>query len=450
MHNDKKHKIILDQIQEAYGLHRMIFDESGQAVDFTFLEVNKKFEEMTGFLFEEIKDKTIMEVAPKTDTSLIKSYHQLLKTGDPFFGRVFASQADKVFQVSAYRYGPDTFSAFFLDVTGQEKIKKDLFHAKEVAEAANKAKGHFLSNLSHEVRTPLNGIIGLSHISKKQLQNEKEEIDVDKITSNLEHIQKLSRDLLKVINDTLEYSDLELGRKELEENHLKIERILFEAVQYYQAEAKEKNIKIITKISDDFKDDYLGDEDKLLKIFYYLIGNGVRNTPFGDVQVSVFETADDALMIKVKGTGYQAGGLDLDIAAAFVAQMGGRLIFEPADETEGARTGISRTRLPLKRLATVIQKQLENQMLPESSLNPCGLGKQLQVILAERIEGFSEEIHQNIFIGQDTIEETLNLLDTCPDFKEEFIGITRSLDVFDYPEAQEKIRNLLKRMKPHE
>lgn len=211
MHNDKKHKIILDQIHEAYGLHRMIFDESGQAVDFTFLEVNKKFEEMTGFSFEEIKDKTIMEIAPQTDSSLIKSYGQLVKTGDPFFGTVFSSRGDKVFQVSAYKWGPDIFTSFFLDVTGQEKIKKDLFHAKEVAEAANRAKGHFLSNLSHEVRTPLNGIIGLSHISKKHLQNEKEDFDFEKIAGNLEQIQKLSRNLLRVINDTLEYSDLELG-----------------------------------------------------------------------------------------------------------------------------------------------------------------------------------------------------------------------------------------------
>lgn len=446
MQNERKYKLILDQIQESYGLHRMIFDEDGQAVDFTFLEVNKKFEEMTGYSFEDIEDKTILEVAPETDLGLIKSYAQVLETGDPFYGTVYADGADKTFQVSAYKYDEETFSTLFMDITGQEKIKKDLFHSKEIAEATSKAKSNFLSNLSHEVRTPLNGIIGLSHISKKEIRDKKGKLDQAKLTSNLEHIQKLSRDLLKVINDTLEYSDLELGRVNLEESPVKIERILAEAVQYYRLEARGKNINIISRLDEGLTDNYLGDEAKLLKVLYYLLGNGVRNTPYGTVEISVKESVDGALMVKVTGVGYQAGGLDLDIASAFVEQMGGRLVFETANEEIGL-AGVSRVRLPLKRLP---QEREAVRVFDNQLDDSCQRENPFPIRLAEKIEEFSEDIHKNVFIGEDAIEETLSLLDTCPEFKEEFMGVTRSLDIFDYPEAQDKIRNLLKRMKADE
>ncbi len=166
---------IIDQLQEAYVLHEMVFDEFGNPVDYIFLEGNKKFEELTGLLFNEIKNKSVLQVLPGTDKNLIKNYGEVVKTGKPFLETVFVKETGKYFRVSVFKTGLNKFVTLFIDTIENELILKEyeiVFNATEesmflVQPVHNKITGaydflHLRVNRIYQEKTgvPLNEILG--------------------------------------------------------------------------------------------------------------------------------------------------------------------------------------------------------------------------------------------------------------------------------------------------
>lgn len=172
-----------------------------------------------------------------------------------------------------------------IDITEQKERQKELEKAKEAAEAAAKAKSDFLANMSHEIRTPLNGIIGLTELVLKTELDTKQRDFLEK--SNLS-----SRALLGIINDILDYSKIEAGKFDLEYKPFEINTVLDNIMSLFEFQAHQKGLSIGLDIA--LKENILiGDPLRLTQILTNLVGNAVKFTESGQIEIQVASLSED-------------------------------------------------------------------------------------------------------------------------------------------------------------
>lgn len=196
----------------------------------------------------------------------------------------------------------------------------ELVQARDTALEANRHKSEFLANITHELRTPLQSILGYTEVVKEVLEDEGVfdcEKDLDKITHNADH-------LLSLINSILDISKIEAGRMEVSNQNINIKSLLNRTVDTVAPLIEENNneLKIITTKSDS---QFLVDEKKLFQILLNLLSNAAKFTHQGVITLTA--TIDEKqLLIQVKDTGI---GINKEQQA---------IIFEPFRQIDGSET----------------------------------------------------------------------------------------------------------------
>ena len=227
----------------------------------------------------------------------------------------------------------------------------EIVKAKEIAEHASSAKGEFLSRMSHEMRTPMNAIIGMTSIAKGSKDPDKKEYCLDKIESASKH-------LLGVINDILDMSKIEANKFELSCQAFDFEKMLINVTNVINFRIEEKKQNLIINQDKNIPVSIIGDELRLSQVITNLLTNAVKFTPeSGTITLSAkdlsvpagkptlqIEVADNGIGISVEqqsrlftsfeqaegGTARKYGGtgLGLAISKRIVELMGGRIWIE--------------------------------------------------------------------------------------------------------------------------
>jgi signal transduction histidine kinase/ActR/RegA family two-component response regulator len=221
--------------------------------------------------------------------------------------------------------------------------------AQEQAELANETKNRFLATISHEVRTPINAIIGFCDLAIKT------DVDNDH-QMNLKRVKDSSEHLLALIKDVLDYSQIESGKMELKFSSFDLTKLITSVINAYYLDASSKDIKLSFEIAENIPRSLIGDPDALRQVLYNLIGNAIKFTDKGIVEVLVKlakESSDSDnvnLIFSVRDSGigisklkqklifmdftqvdntatrrYGGVGLGLTISKYFVELMGGKI-----------------------------------------------------------------------------------------------------------------------------
>lgn len=244
------------------------------------------------------------------------------------------------------------FVRTYTDVTQRKRNEAALAKARDVAEAASRARSEFLAMMSHEIRTPMNAVLGFT---ASLLETR---LDEDQRKS-AEAIQEASDGLLNILNDILDLSKLDAGRLQFENLPFSPEAVVDNAKSMIAMRASDKGLALVAEIDPNLPKALLGDPGRIRQIVLNLVSNAVKFTAAGEVSISaqcVERDADRAVVrIAVRDTGmgiaperleglftdfvqadasihrqFGGTGLGLAICKRLVEQMGGEISVESA------------------------------------------------------------------------------------------------------------------------
>ncbi len=261
------------------------------------------------------------------------------------------------------------------------RIKDELLvAAKEEALSSNKAKSDFLSRMSHEMRTPMNAIIGMTKIAVHSA-------DIDKMRYCVKNIASSSGHLLHLINDVLDMSKIEAGKFELDLVPTNIEKMLMEVCNLVVDKAEQKNQKLDVVIPDLMGLYFLADEHRLSQVIINLLSNAVKFTPEGgDISLSVIELEkqDDSGLLQFTVSDTGIGMSEEQLGRLFTS-------FEQADGSISRRFG--GTGLGLAISKSIVEK-MGGSIRVESEL-----GKGSRFMFTVRLEKTEREDKHIVFDG---------------------------------------------------
>lgn len=209
------------------------------------------------------------------------------------------------------------------DVTSRVAAEHDLLDARHRAEAASEAKSRFLATVSHEVRTPLNGILGMADLLADT------RLDPEQATY-VRAVKTSGEVLLSLIDDILDFSKIEAGKIALVQEPFDLRSLVENVVELLAPRAQGKGIEIASFVSPDLPPLVLGDRDRLRQVLMNLAGNAVKFTDRGGVGVCIEVQPDGLVAFSVADTG---PGIPKDRQDAVFRE------FEQVDDTASRRHG---------------------------------------------------------------------------------------------------------------
>lgn len=312
---------------------------------------------------------------------------------------------------SAFKTNSLDVGAIASDITEKLLLEKELIMAKEEAVQSNLAKSEFLSRMSHEMRTPMNAIIGMTGIAKSTQDLEKKEYCLDKI-------DEASKHLLGVINDILDMSKIEANKFELSIAEFNFEKMLMRVVNVVNFRVEEKHQTLIIDIHPAVPVTIVSDEQRLAQVIANLMSNAVKFTPEkGLVTLIAKKIAEEddlcTLQIEVKDTGI---GITPEQQSKLFRS------FEQADGGISRRFGGTGLGLAISKR---IVEMMGGEIFIESEIDK---GSSF-IFTMKAARGFSE---QPSLLDMNVSWKDLRILvvDDAPEVRDYFVNVTETINIY--------------------
>ncbi|MBF0443945.1 MAG: response regulator [Magnetococcales bacterium] len=273
-------------------------------IDGRYILVNRRFEELFNISNLDVIDKSDFDLFPyaiaqklyENDLAVLKHRKSLeieevirhkeehrtyISVKFPLF-----NENNKIFAIGGIA----------TDITDRKLAEDDLCEAKQNAELANRAKSQFLAAMSHDIRTPMNAILGMGEVLAQSELNE----------TQLHHLDILTHageGLLALINDILDLSKIEAGQLELEAVSFNLPDLISSSIHILEQRATSKNLKLDYNIDPKCNKIIVGDPQRLRQILLNLLGNAIKFTEQGKITLEVKSHFKDRILFVVRDTG---------------------------------------------------------------------------------------------------------------------------------------------------
>ena len=298
------------------------------------LDANRHAAELLGYTVEEMRHLSLQDIDPSVGPEKIASLLAEAQTQGFFHletsQKTVAATLVPVEVIGYFQAASEQdearIIAFVTDITERKAVEAELRRAKAEAEAANTAKSAFLANMSHEIRTPLNAITGMAYMIRKSGLTPEQAERMRKLEVSSEH-------LLNIINAVLDLSKIEAGKFALQESPLDVEDLLGNVVSMLRDRAQARGLQLTCRV-EPWSAALRGDATRLQQCLLNLVGNAIKFTDAGSVQVraSRVEDAPDHVMLRFEVEDTGQGIAAEDLSRLFHA-------FEQADNSHTRRFG---------------------------------------------------------------------------------------------------------------
>lgn len=336
--SEERHRSLI----EAFGDIIMHRSASGLVTYVNEAFISTFGEEHHDFLNKPFKPNLLEEVkrAESSDSDVMWDVKIKTQKGERWFAWLDLSLRDDA-------TGETTVRTMIRDITRQKNIEMELREASQNSEAASHAKSRFLANVSHEMRTPLNGILGMSGLLADTPLTPEQQSYVDAVHDS-------GRALLTLIEDILDMTVVEAGKLELKTTSTKPGRLVEDVCELLSSRAHEKNISISSYVSPSVPESIEVDSGRLRQVLINLVGNALKFTEKGGVHLNlkteVSDTQKCRLKFQVSDTGpgislddqhkifeefaqadnestrkHGGAGLGLSISKRIIEEMGGKI-----------------------------------------------------------------------------------------------------------------------------
>lgn len=248
------------------------------------------------------------------------------------------------------------FIVFLCYIQMTRRQIREIKETRDIAERANRAKSEFLSNMSHDIRTPMNGIIGMTEIAIANIDSS------TKVRSCLQKISASGKHLLGLINNVLDMSKMESGRLILNVEQILLPELIHGVVSIILPDTQDRNQRFDLHVHDIIAENVWGDSVRLNQVLHNLLENAVKFTPEGGkIQLDVYQTPSEKgdayvkvhLIVSDNGIG-MSGEFQKKLFEAFVREDNGRV-----QQIQGAGLGLSITRYIIDAMKGAIQVESE-------------------------------------------------------------------------------------------
>lgn len=335
----------INGMSEGWALHEMVWDDDGRAVDYRFLDMNPAFEKMLNLSKADLVGASVLQVLPQTEPYWVDAFAQVVLTGKAKRFEQYSKSFDKTFEVYAMPSGQNQFAVMVSDITERKRFEYHMLMAKRQAEEMAQAKDRFISNMSHEMRTPIHSILGLSQLIQSA-KHAQEMIEYAK------HIRESGEHLMGIIEDLLHYATLTSGEIDDKANALNVRLLIEEMRGMYDYLAKAKHLSLAIAVHPRVPE-WVGTQRLMVRqVITHLLSNALKFTDRGKVTLEM-DALGENLIIRVSDTGigmdhvtqeriyelfyqaddtkskkYQGMGLGLTLVKEMVQGLGGEIAVE--------------------------------------------------------------------------------------------------------------------------
>lgn len=287
LHEILFHKFVQLKYDTLGILYEDLFQNTSDAI-FTYYSngiiesVNRGFEKAVGSSRENIIGKNITQFIPEEDHNLVLKPKGTApeKNGNYDLRFYLPNHEVQTFSVNERvihsGHGVYKIQAVARNITKRKQLEENLIKAKNYAEQTSLAKSQFLSNMSHEMRTPMNAILGLTEVlSHSNLSPEQ--------LKRINTIHHAGEHLMNLITDALDFSHLESDNLELQHTAFSIHSVMEQVIDSHKTQSEKKGIPLSLDLSDSIPPTVTGDSNRLQQILRNLLNNAIKFTSQGEI-----------------------------------------------------------------------------------------------------------------------------------------------------------------------
>ena len=291
-------RLLVNNMNQGMAVHKVIFNDEGKPVDYRFTYLNEKYEQLTGFRKEDVLGKSIQEVVPTISQKTIQKYAQVAITGNAIHFESYSRGQKIYYEVDIYQSSQNHFAVMLSDITARKLAQREIIIKNKSLEKINVEKDKLFSIVSHDLRSPMNGILGLTGM----IMDEIDSFSKDHIKEMAISIHTSASSIIQLLHGLLEWSQLQRGNISFNPQAIVLVNSVRGCIRLLNESAKVKSIILTNNVPDSIS--VFADNHMLESVIRNLVSNAIKFTPKGGlIEINAIETQLNTIVVSVKDDG---------------------------------------------------------------------------------------------------------------------------------------------------